>query len=309
MKGCDNLVADCLSRDMYPNQNELSADSPETIAVKNDGDLCDRCSTPDSMSALLDINEFTPAPVNNDAENIEAVLIEGNVNDSQVLNDVIRKEQVNVTDVNAVFTDLNRIEYELLARAQTNYYVLNRLRQSGNHSLTLAMTTIPDSDTQICGDLSTVTFSPLVPICFKKQVIDLVHGFSHPGKKATQKLISERFVWPNMKSDIKKFVQTCVSCQKAKIYRRHMAPLQRFSLPDIKFSEIHIDLVGPFCESDGYNHLLSFADTHIMLKPFHYVILLLNAVQMLSFLIGFLILDLQKLLLLIEAPSSLPICG
>ena len=63
------------------------------------------------MPALLDmndiINEVTPAPVNNDAENIEAVLIEGNVNDSQVQNDVIHKEQVNVTNVNAVFTDLH----------------------------------------------------------------------------------------------------------------------------------------------------------------------------------------------------------
>ena len=54
-------------------------------------------------------------PVNNDTENIEVVLMEGNVNDSQVQNDVIRDDQVNVTDVNAVFTDLNRINYELLA--------------------------------------------------------------------------------------------------------------------------------------------------------------------------------------------------
>ena len=167
------------------------------------------------------------------------------------------------------------------------------------------------NDTQICSDLSTGTFRPLVPTCFKKQVFDLVHGFSHPGIKATQKLISERFVWPNMKSDIKNFIQTCVSCQRAKIYRHNVAPLQRFSLPDIKFSEIYIDLVGSLCESNRYTHLLiiSFADIHIMLKPFRYVILLLRAAQLLSFLIGFLVSDLQKLFLLIEAPCSLPICG
>ena len=209
------------------------------------------------MPALFDINEVTPPPVNNDAENIEAVLIEENVNDSQEQNDVIHKEQVNVTNVNAVFTDLNKIDYELLARGQTNDYVLNRLCHLGNHSLTLAMTTIPDSDTQICDDLPTGTFRPLVPTCFKKQVFDLVHGFSHPRIKATQKLISERFVWPNVKGDIKNFVQTCVSCQRAKIYRRNVASLRRFSLPDIKFSEIHIDLIGLLCESNGHNHLLT----------------------------------------------------
>ena len=60
-----------------------------------------------------------------------------------------------------------------------------------------------------------------------------------------------------MKSDTKKFVQTCVSCQRAKIHRDNVAPLQRFSLPDIKFSEIHIDLVGPLCESNECNHLLT----------------------------------------------------
>ena len=90
-KGCDNPVADCLTRTIYPNQNKLTANSPATIAIENDGDLCDRCSTPDLMPALLDINEVTPPPVNNDAENIETVLIEENVNNSQVQNDVIRK--------------------------------------------------------------------------------------------------------------------------------------------------------------------------------------------------------------------------
>ena len=72
--------------------------------------------------------------------------------------------------------------------------ILNSLRQSKNHFLTLAMITIPDFDTQTCGDISTDTFRPLVPARFKKQVFDLVHDFSHPGIKATQKLTSKRFV-------------------------------------------------------------------------------------------------------------------
>ena len=46
---------------------------------------------------------------------------------------------------------------------------------------------------------------PLFTVRFKKQVLDLVYGLSHPEIKATQKLISEHFAGPNIKIDKKNF--------------------------------------------------------------------------------------------------------
>lgn len=39
------------------------------------------------------------------------------------------------------------------------------------------------------------------PMC--KRIFNHFHSFSHPGHKATAKLIGERFIWLNMSSDVK----------------------------------------------------------------------------------------------------------
>ena len=65
-----------------------------------------------------------------------------------------------------------------------------------------------------------------------------MHNLFHPGIKATQKFIGERFVWPNMRRDIAKKCRTCISCQQTKITRHQVTPLQHFKTPDAKFSHV-----------------------------------------------------------------------
>ncbi|XP_067215676.1 uncharacterized protein [Linepithema humile] len=47
----------------------------------------------------------------------------------------------------------------------------------------------------------------------------MLHGLAHPGVKATVKMITQRFVWPNIKADCQKWTQACIPSQKAKIHR------------------------------------------------------------------------------------------
>ncbi|GFU25923.1 transposon Ty3-G Gag-Pol polyprotein [Trichonephila clavipes] len=49
----------------------------------------------------------------------------------------------------------------------------------------------------------------------------------------------------------KKWVRCCESCQKSKIQRHTKTPLGTFSVPDARFSHIHIDIIGLLPPSEG----------------------------------------------------------
>ncbi|KAH9580784.1 hypothetical protein MS3_00000726 [Schistosoma haematobium] len=82
-----------------------------------------------------------------------------------------------------------------------------------------------------------------------------MHNISHPGIKATIKLISERLVWTNMNHDVGDWTQACMKCQKVKIHRHTSSAVGPFSHPDTRFEHIHIDIVGPLPFSNGYNYI------------------------------------------------------
>ncbi|GFT24928.1 retrovirus-related Pol polyprotein from transposon opus [Trichonephila clavipes] len=80
------------------------------------------------------------------------------------------------------------------------------------------------------------------------------------GIAASTKLICSRYVWPGMKCQINEWVWCCESCQKSKIQRHIKTPQGTFSLPDARFSHIHIDNAGPLQPSEGCYYLLTIID-------------------------------------------------
>ena len=94
----------------------------------------------------------------------------------------------------------------------------------------------------------------------RRLVFDNLHGLSHPSIRATQKLISTRFVWKGMRKNIAAWAKTCIACQKSKVNRHTRAPLQPIKMPDKRFQHIHIDLVGPLPAANGFTHLLTIVD-------------------------------------------------
>ena len=82
------------------------------------------------------------------------------------------------------------------------------------------------------------------------------------GIRATQKLITERFVWPGINRDVRNWTRTCLQCQKCKVHRHNKAPLGTFTLPDARFSHVHIDIVGPLPPSEGNSYLLTCVDRY-----------------------------------------------
>ena len=114
--------------------------------------------------------------------------------------------------------------------------------------------------TKLLCDTSTGTPRPLVPATMRREVFDLVHGLSHPGTRATVKIMSAKFVWHGLAKDVRAWARACVACQTAKVHRHNKAPLQRIEKPSARFTHVHIDLVGPLPASKGHTHLLTVVD-------------------------------------------------
>ena len=127
-------------------------------------------------------------------------------------------------------------------------------------SLKISEVKIEDSDQVILCDVSTDKVRPIIPEQFQKVVFDKIHNLAHSGIKATRNLLQRRFVWKNMKKNIRDWVKCCVSCQKGKIIRHNKSPLGQFSIPLGRFENLHVDFVGPLPSSNGCRYLLTVVD-------------------------------------------------
>ncbi|XP_023816875.1 uncharacterized protein LOC105357974 [Oryzias latipes] len=113
--------------------------------------------------------------------------------------------------------------------------------------------------TLLC-DVSTGRPRPVVPAGWRQRIFESVHSLSHPGVRASVKLVSSRFVWPGLRKDVKGWAAACVACQRAKVHRHTKAPLEPFPIPAKRFDHVHVDLVGPLPPSKGFTHLLTMVD-------------------------------------------------
>ena len=160
-------------------------------------------------------------------------------------------------DINAIHCSTS-IDFALLAKAQQEDPELPPLNSTS--SLCLKDVPLPFSSGTILCDTSTDSPRPYVPPSFRRLVFDSLHSLSHPGIRATQHLITERFVWPGINKDIREWTRSCQKCQQAKIHRHTTTPLGTFLTPDARFDHLHIDIVGPLPPSQGYRYLLTIID-------------------------------------------------
>jgi cleavage and polyadenylation specificity factor subunit 1 len=80
---------------------------------------------------------------------------------------------------------------------------------------------------------------PYVQPTLRLQVFQSVHDLSHPGIKATAKLVALRLVWPGMK-DCRTRARVCQACQRSKVCRHTFTPVGDFALTAAHFLNVHI---------------------------------------------------------------------
>lgn len=115
-------------------------------------------------------------------------------------------------------------------------------------------------NTYVYCDTSTWKPRPYVTDAYRKQVFKVLHGLSHPGARATAKLVAQRFVWSGINKDCKRWTMECNDCQRSKTFRHTSAPLSPFSSPTARFSHVHMDIVGPLPVSSDFRYCLTVID-------------------------------------------------
>lgn len=160
----------------------------------------------------------------------------------------------NVTaDLLSRITSIDRIiDYERIAIAQQNDVEIQHLLTDANNETTgikLKLLNVPGCKAQLFCDTSTQTIRPYIPKDFRQQILSNTHNLSHPGVRATTKLMTDRFIWSGIRKDTANFVKNCITCQRSKVMRHTKSKPAKYTPPPQRFSHINIDIV---CEGQQY---------------------------------------------------------
>ena len=162
-------------------------------------------------------------------------------------------------EANALLSDSPPvIDFRAMAAAQESDPDVLQMRSSS--SLTLVPVPLAVSDSTILCDTSTGVARPVVPVAFRRAVFESLHSLSHPGIRATQRLVTSRYIWPRINADVRQWARSCLKCQRAKVQRHTVTPLVAFPDSSVRFDRIHVDIVGPLPPSRGYSYLLTCID-------------------------------------------------
>ncbi|CAH8491946.1 unnamed protein product, partial [Dicrocoelium dendriticum] len=88
----------------------------------------------------------------------------------------------------------------------------------------------------------------------------MLHGLSHPGVRASVKLVTAQYVWHNVNQDVRIWAAACLLCVRAKVHKYAKSPIGTFPTPHARFHHMHVDLVGPLTPSKYSVYLLACID-------------------------------------------------
>ncbi len=113
---------------------------------------------------------------------------------------------------------------------------------------------------RLAEDISTGKFRPIVLLQFRKNIFDHFHNVAHPGRLASRRIISSRFVWRGLSSDVTAWARGCLACQWGKIHRHIRLVSLPIPIPQRRFSHLHVDLVGLLQYRNNFNFIFTIID-------------------------------------------------
>ncbi|GFT38165.1 retrovirus-related Pol polyprotein from transposon opus [Nephila pilipes] len=152
--------------------------------------------------------------------------------------------------------DVTEINHDAIAEEQLKEEELKQLMQ--NYSSLKSKPSTLSSGKALWIDISTSKIRPYIMQKFRLQRFHLIYGFAHPIVKPTIKLWTEKYVWSNIKKQIREWAKACIRCQKCKVTRHTKSKFGEYQAPDERFSVVHIDLIGPLPPSEGIMYCLTF---------------------------------------------------
>ncbi|XP_076038946.1 uncharacterized protein LOC143024086 [Oratosquilla oratoria] len=177
----------------------------------------------------------------------------------------IRYVQGNNAPVDALSKNINSlssqspvIDYATIATAQANCDDLQRLLD--NPFLKMEKIQVPGTDIRLNTDVSTGNLHPFIPTSFRHELFRHLHDLAHPGIRASQRMLTSKFIWPSINKDVRHWARTCLQCQASKVTRHTLSPLTPFPLVSTRFSHMYIDIIGPLPYSNGYKYVFTCVD-------------------------------------------------
>lgn len=117
-------------------------------------------------------------------------------------------------DINAIHHLPQGVDFVAMAAAQQTDPELQKLRISDSCPLKFAEIPLEGTEVKLLCDISTGHQSPYVPQKFRHEVFTLLHSLAHPGIRATQHLLTNNYVWPQINKDVRDWTRKCLQCQK-----------------------------------------------------------------------------------------------
>jgi cleavage and polyadenylation specificity factor subunit 1 len=161
-----------------------------------------------------------------------------------------------VADALSRVAAITTMDYETLAAAQVNDEETKSFAANTGLPVSKVVTT---KGSVILGILRNQQFIPILPKDLRRDAFEECHSLSHPGVRATQRLLCARYVWRNMKKDIAGWCKNCQACQSSKVHRHTQTPLATIPTTG-RFQTVHVDIVGPLPVSRGYRFLVTMID-------------------------------------------------
>ncbi|KAL1138342.1 hypothetical protein AAG570_008406 [Ranatra chinensis] len=162
---------------------------------------------------------------------------------------------------NVVADSLSRMEEitlsedpDTLAQEQQADSELSNLRV--NPQLQLKSLTIPGSNCSLIFETSTAIARPYIPKLQRVATFHRILDTSHPGIRATRRLIARRYFWPSMNANVARWTRACILCQRSKVGRHTVAPIGVFP-PAGRFEHVHLNIIGPLPPSQGKAYRLT----------------------------------------------------
>ena len=152
------------------------------------------------------------------------------------------------------------MDFEQMADAQEACEWVKELRQKTDNSR--IEVELPDSEKKLLVDISKGGRRPVVPLSMRQQVFEEVHGFSHFNSRHTASEAARHFWWPQIQKQVKAWAEACHRCQEVTTGRLTKSPLGDFPIPETAATHIHIDVVGPLPQSNGFTGWLTITDRH-----------------------------------------------
>jgi len=104
------------------------------------------------------------------------------------------------------------------------------------------------------------TARPCPPLPDRDNIIRELHcELGHVGSARLSSIISTRYWWPGITSQVKATVRSCSDCLRNRAMFRQETPLQPLPLPDGLFERVHLDSAGPYPTSRNGNKYIYLA--------------------------------------------------